>query len=66
MNKADIRALEAQFTELPHSQKKHFLSLLSQLIESQAASFIDEGCAGNTARTKVQTAPPRNYLAVRT
>ncbi len=41
MNKADVRALEAQLTELPHTQKKHFLSLLSQLIESQAASFID-------------------------
>jgi hypothetical protein len=41
MNKADIKALEAQLTELPHTQKKHFLSLLSQLIESQAASFID-------------------------
>ena len=41
MNKADIRALEAQLTELPHTQKKHFLSLLSQLIEFQAASFID-------------------------
>jgi transposase-like protein len=40
MNKADIRALEAQLTELPHTQKKHFLSLLSQLIESHA-SFID-------------------------
>jgi hypothetical protein len=24
MNKADIRALEAQFTELPHTQKKTF------------------------------------------
>jgi transposase-like protein len=41
MNKADIRALEAQLTELPHTQKKHLLSLLSQLIESQAASFFD-------------------------
>jgi transposase-like protein len=41
MNKADVKALEPQLTELPHTQKKHFLSLLSQLIESQAASFID-------------------------
>jgi hypothetical protein len=41
MNKADIRALEAQLTELPHTQKKHFLSLLLLLIEYQAASFID-------------------------
>jgi hypothetical protein len=41
MNKLDIRASEAQLTELPHTQKKHFLNLLSQLIESQSASFID-------------------------
>jgi transposase-like protein len=41
IKKADIIALAAQLTELPHTKKKHFLSLLSQLIESQAASFID-------------------------
>jgi hypothetical protein len=29
MSKADIRALEAQLIELPHSQKKHFLNLLN-------------------------------------
>ncbi|MFT6735785.1 MAG: hypothetical protein ACJAS9_003999, partial [Polaribacter sp.] len=40
MKKADVRALEAQLTELPHSQKKHFLSVLSQLIESLAASIL--------------------------
>jgi hypothetical protein len=54
MNKADIRALEAQLTELPHSQKKHFLSLLSQLIESQAASFIDSSNYMDTHRKSNQ------------
>jgi transposase-like protein len=34
MKKAEVRALEAQLTELPHTQKKHIISLLSQLIES--------------------------------
>jgi hypothetical protein len=29
MNKADIRALEAQLTELPHTVKIHFISLLN-------------------------------------
>jgi hypothetical protein len=41
INKADIRALKAQLTELPHIQKKYFLSLLSQPIESQAASLTN-------------------------
>jgi transposase-like protein len=41
MNKSELSTLEKQLAMLPHMQKTHLLNLLTNLVESQTTSFIE-------------------------
>jgi hypothetical protein len=41
MTKSELSALEKQLSTLPHMQKAHLLNLLTELVESQTTSFIE-------------------------
>jgi transposase-like protein len=41
MTKSELSALKKQLSTLPHMQKAHLLNLLTELVESQTTSFIE-------------------------